>query len=63
MIEGLYEEFLSFNLKEFITYVDKNRSIILHGSFTDSIPYYQLIIPINNSMGIDNLIAKSHRNS
>ena len=23
VIEGLYEEFLSFNLKEFITYVDK----------------------------------------
>lgn len=36
----------NLNLNDFMSFVDKTKSIILHGSFTDSIPYYQITLPL-----------------
>ncbi len=39
-------ESADFKLKDFISFIDRNRAISIHGNFTDSIPFYQLTIPL-----------------
>ena len=31
-----------FKLNEFISFIDKSKPVVIHGNFTDSIPYYQM---------------------
>lgn len=39
-------ESADLKLKDFISFIDQNRAISIHGNFTDSIPYYQVTIPL-----------------
>lgn len=39
-------ESADLKLKDFASFIDQNRAISIHGNFTDSIPYYQVTIPL-----------------
>ncbi|AWM13729.1 hypothetical protein DI487_07535 [Flavobacterium sediminis] len=40
------KENANIKLNDFISFIDKERAISIHGNFTDSIPYYQVTIPL-----------------
>lgn len=46
------------NLNSFMTFVDKTKPVTIHGSFTDSIPYYQITLPIVENKGIQEFIQR-----
>lgn len=46
------------NLNDFMTFVDKTKPVTIHGSFTDSIPYYQITLPIVENKGIQEFIQR-----
>lgn len=50
------KESVDFKLKDFISFIDRNKAISIHGNFTDSIPYYQLTIPLAKADAFENFI-------
>ena len=56
VFKSLNKETSPIKLNDFIAFLDKTRPIIIHGNFTDSIPYYQVSFPINNQKALKNFI-------
>lgn len=46
------------NLNDFMSFVDKTKPVTLHGSFTDSIPYYQITLPLTENKDIQQFIQR-----
>lgn len=52
----LNRESANFKLKDFISFIDQNRTISIHGNFSDSIPYYQVTVPLANADAFEKFI-------
>ena len=46
----------NFKLNDFISFIDKTKSVTIHGNFTDSIAYYQMTFSLNDPKGWNTLI-------
>lgn len=55
-----------FKLNDFISFIDKTKSVTIHGNFTDSIAYYQMTFPLKDAKGwntfIQNKVNKNNLN-
>ena len=38
-----------FKLNDFISFIDKTKSVTIHGNFTDSIAYFQMTFPLKEA--------------
>ena len=45
-----------FKLNDFISFIDKTKSVTIHGNFTDSIAYYQMTFPLKDAKGWNTFI-------
>jgi signal peptidase I len=45
-----------FKLNDFISFIDKTKSVTIHGNFTDSIAYYQMTFPLKDTKGWNTFI-------
>ncbi|MCL9804037.1 hypothetical protein NAT51_00775 [Flavobacterium amniphilum] len=45
-------------LSEFASFIDKSKAVTLHGNFTDTIPYYQINMPLLDVKGLNGFIQK-----
>lgn len=45
-----------FKLNDFMSFIDKSKPVTIHGSFTDSIPYYQISLPLIDQKGLQQFI-------
>ena len=45
-------------LSEFSSFIDKSKAVTLHGNFTDTIPYYQINMPLLDVKGLNGFIQK-----
>ncbi len=45
-----------FKLNDFISFIDKTKSVTIHGNFTDSIAYYQMTFPLKDAQGWNTFI-------
>ncbi len=46
----------NFKLNDFISFIDKTKSVTIHGNFTDSIAYYQMTFSLKDPKGWNTLI-------
>ncbi|MGX7667776.1 hypothetical protein [Flavobacterium pedocola] len=46
------QEESKLKLSEFMSLIDKTKPVTIHGNFTDSIPYYQISLPLVNDKGM-----------
>jgi len=56
VFESFNKEDSKLKLKEFISFIDKTKPVIIHGNFTDSIPYYQISLPLRDEKGLQHFI-------
>lgn len=56
VFERFNKEDAKFRLNEFISFIDKTKAVIIHGNFTDSIPYYQISLPLRDDKGLQHFI-------
>lgn len=56
VFDSFNKEDSKFKLNEFISFIDKTKSVIIHGNFTDSISYYQISLPLRDDKGLQNFI-------
>lgn len=45
-------------LSDFASFIDKSKVVTIHGNFTDTIPYYQLSMPLLDAKGLQGFIQK-----
>lgn len=45
-------------LSDFASFIDKTKSVTMHGNFTDTIPYYQINMPLLDVKGLNGFIQK-----
>lgn len=49
--KSLTKKELNYKLKDFISFMDQTKAVVMHGNITDSISYYQITFPIKNNKG------------
>jgi len=47
-----------FKLKDFVSFINQSKPIVIHGNFTDSIAYYQMTFPLKDAKGLTEFIQK-----
>lgn len=54
--KGLNKENSKTKLNDFMSFIDKSKPVIMHGNFTDSIPYYQISLPLIDDKGLQQFV-------
>ncbi len=52
------KENAKLKLNDFMSFVDKSKPVIIHGNFTDSIPYYQISLPLIDDKGLQQFVQR-----
>ncbi|MCV9930397.1 hypothetical protein OIU83_22245 [Flavobacterium sp. LS1R49] len=60
LIRKYKEDQPDFNINQYATLFKLDQKISVHGNFTDSIPYYQVTIPVKNRNDITQFMQKLH---
>lgn len=55
-LKSLNRKESKFKLNDFMSFIDKSKPVTIHGSFTDSIPYYQISMPLIDQKGLQQFI-------
>ncbi|MFC7774768.1 hypothetical protein [Flavobacterium sp. GCM10027622] len=55
-LKGFSQESAKVKLNDFMSFVDKTKPVTIHGNYTDSIPYYQISLPLRNNKGLKQFI-------
>lgn len=48
-----------FKLKDFVSFINQSKPIVIHGNFTDSIAYYQMTFPLKDAKGLTEIHSKT----